>query len=136
MGFARDEREAAENIGIPAVGIVMGPMDAPTLSGDPIRSEEVDLTMRFISNGQPHRALPVTSSLCSAVAARIGGTLPNQMLGAAATTSIRLGMPSGILTVDADVAQERGDWVAHSGAFYRTARRLFDGRIYVPVSYA
>jgi hypothetical protein len=23
--------------------------------------------------------------------------------------------------------------VAHSGAFYRTARRLFDGRIYVPM---
>jgi hypothetical protein len=42
-------------------------------------------------------------------------------------------MPSGILTVGAEVAQEAdGQWVAHSGAFYRTARRLFDGRIYVP----
>jgi 2-methylaconitate cis-trans-isomerase PrpF len=25
-----------------------------------------------------------------------------------------------------------GNWTAHSGAFYRTARRLFDGRIHVP----
>ena len=34
----------------------------------------------------------------------------------------------------ADVAQDAaGAWVAHSGAFYRTARRLFDGRLYVPV---
>ncbi len=136
MGFARDEQEAAENIGIPAVGFVMPPMDAPTLSGAPIRSGEVDLTMRFISNGQPHRALPVTSSLCTAVAARISGTLLHQALGAEATTSIRLGMPSGILTVDADVTRDGGEWIAHSGAFYRTARRLFDGRIYVPVAHA
>jgi hypothetical protein len=43
-------------------------------------------------------------------------------------------MPSGILTVDADVTQDpAGLWTAHSGAFYRTARRLFDGRVYVPV---
>jgi 2-methylaconitate isomerase len=42
-------------------------------------------------------------------------------------------MPSGILTVGAEVEQSgAGQWVAHSGAFYRTARRLFDGRIYVP----
>jgi 2-methylaconitate cis-trans-isomerase PrpF len=42
-------------------------------------------------------------------------------------------MPSGVLTVGAEVEQESGGrWVAHSGAFYRTARRLFDGRIYVP----
>jgi 2-methylaconitate cis-trans-isomerase PrpF len=44
-----------------------------------------------------------------------------------------IGMPSGILTVGAEVEQDSaGQWVAHSGAFYRTARRLFDGRIYVP----
>jgi 2-methylaconitate isomerase len=42
-------------------------------------------------------------------------------------------MPSGILTVGAKVSRDSsGRWLAHSGAFYRTARRLFDGRIYVP----
>ena len=42
-------------------------------------------------------------------------------------------MPSGILTVDADVTRSAaGRWIAHSCAFYRTARRLFDGRVYVP----
>jgi 2-methylaconitate cis-trans-isomerase PrpF len=45
---------------------------------------------------------------------------------------LRIGMPSGILTVGADVGQENADWTARSGSFYRTARRLFDGRIYVP----
>jgi 2-methylaconitate cis-trans-isomerase PrpF len=134
MGFAHDEQEAGQNIGIPAIGFVAPPMDAPTLSGEPIRARDVDLTMRFLSNGQPHRALPVTSSLCTAVAARIIGTLLHQALGPEAGASIRLGMPSGILTVDADVTHDRANgWIAHSGAFYRTARRLFDGRIYVPL---
>jgi len=68
------------------------------------------------------------------VAARIEGTVTHQALGPDAAGSIRIGMPSGILTVDADVGRDAsGAWVAHSGAFYRTARRLFDGRIYVPV---
>jgi 2-methylaconitate cis-trans-isomerase PrpF len=134
MGLARNEQEASDDIGIPAIGFVAPPMDALTLSGDPIHANEIDLTTRFISNGQPHRALPVTSSLCTAVAARIVGTLPNQALGADAAASIRLGMPSGILTVDADVSRDGQHWIAHSGAFYRTARRLFDGRIYVPVT--
>ena len=68
------------------------------------------------------------------VAACITGTVVNQALTRAPEGSIRLGMPSGILTVGADVGRDSsGAWVAHSGAFYRTARRLFDGRIYAPM---
>lgn len=37
------------------------------------------------------------------------------------------------MTVDADVTCDgEAGWTAHSGALYRTARRLFDGRIHVP----
>jgi 2-methylaconitate isomerase len=134
MGLAHDDAEAGRTVGSPAIGFVAPPMRAPTLSGEPIRAEDIDLTARFISNGQPHRALPVTSSLCTAVASRIEGTLPYQALGRAGDGGIvRLGMPSGILTVDADVALVDGAWTARSGTFYRTARRLFDGRVYVPV---
>ena len=45
---------------------------------------------------------------------------------------LRLGMPSGVLTVGAEVMQEGGEWVARAGSFYRTARRLFEGRVLVP----
>jgi 2-methylaconitate cis-trans-isomerase PrpF len=133
MGLAADLEEAARGRGSPAVGFVAPASDAPTLSGEVIRAADVDLVARFISNGQPHRALPVTSSLCTAVAARITGTIVHQALAAEPTGPIRLGMPSGILTVGADVTHGADGWVAHAGAFYRTARRLFDGRIYAPV---
>lgn len=133
MGIARDDAEARVSNGVPAIGFVAPAMRAPTLAGEGIRSDQVDLTARFISNGQPHRALPLTASLCTAVAARIDGALASQALNGAPAAAVRIGMPSGILTVDADVTRSAaGAWTAHSGAFYRTARRLFDGRIYVP----
>ena len=133
MGIARDETEARSIAAVPIIGFVAPAMDSPTLSGQPIAAADVDLTARFLSNGQPHRALPLTASLCTAVAARIAGTLVAEATTNSGSEQIRIGMPSGILTVAADVTQNTaGAWVAHSGAFYRTARRLFDGRIYVP----
>ncbi|HEY8290775.1 MAG TPA: PrpF domain-containing protein, partial [Acetobacteraceae bacterium] len=75
MGIAAGDAEARTINAVPIVGFVAPPMDAPTLSGDALRADQVDLTVRFISNGQPHRALPLTASLCTAVAARIAGTV-------------------------------------------------------------
>src|SRR3984885_12105279 len=133
MGIARDDAEARTVAAVPIIGFVAPPMDAPTLSGDPISAAQVDLTARFLSDGQAHRARQHTDSLCQTVAANIAGTLGAEALAAEAVAQVRIGMPSGILTVGAEVEQSgAGQWVAHSGAFYRTARRLFDGRIYVP----
>ena len=133
MGIARNDAQARTIPGVPIIGFVAPPMDAPTLSGEPIAADQVDLTARFLSNGQPHRALPLTASLCTAVAANVAGTLVAEALRPGAGAQVRIGMPSGILTVGAEVSRDSaGQWLAHSGAFYRTARRLFDGRIYVP----
>ena len=133
MGIAGDAAAARALKGIPFMAVVSAPQDATTLTGETVKAADVDLTVRVVSSGQVHRALPVTISLCTAVAARITGTLVAEALSpSAGKTSLRLGMPSGILTVDADVVSEGGAWFARSGAFYRTARRLFDGRVWVP----
>ena len=134
MGIARDTTEAATISGVPMIGFVAPPLDAPTLTGEAIAKGDVDLTARFLSNGQPHRALPLTASLCTGVAARIAGTLVAEALapGAAQREAIRIGMPSGILAVGAAVEQTGpGGWIAQRGSFFRTTRRLFDGRIYL-----
>ena len=44
--------------------------------------------------------------------------------------AIRLAMPSGVLAVGAEVLPDGAGWVARRGSFYRTARRLFEGRVY------
>ena len=134
MGIAKDAQSARAITAVPYVGLVSAPADASTISGEPISADNVDLTIRIISNGQPHRALPLTASLCTAVAAPIEGTVVREMLrpNTNGKASFRLGMPSGILTVGAEVAKTGAGWVARRGAFYRTARRLFDGRVYLP----
>jgi len=131
MGLASDVA-AARAVSMPFIGLVSPPSDARTLTGETVRAADVDLTVRVVSSGQVHRALPVTISLCTAVAARITGTLVAEALSTTAGETLRLGMPSGVLTVDADVACENGVWIARAGSFYRTARRLFDGGVWVP----
>ena len=133
MGIAPDLEAARRITIVPFVCLVSPRADSLSLTGETVRAGDVDLTARVIANGQPHRALPLTIALCTAVAARISGTVAAEVCGAnAADGALRLGMPSGILTVDADVALQNSQWVARSGSFYRTARRLFDGRVWVP----
>ena len=130
MGIAGSVEEANRIRTVPYVGFVAPPGDSASLAGAAIAAADVDLLARVISNGQPHRALPLTASLCLAIAARISGTVVAECLRAGAADKIRIGMPSGILEVDADVALEGGAWVARSGAYLRTARRLFEGKVF------
>jgi 2-methylaconitate cis-trans-isomerase PrpF len=133
MGIAPDIESARRVTIVPFVAIVSPAADSPTLTGDSVSAREADMTVRVISNGQPHRALPLTISLCTAVAARIEGSVAAEMLSPLSSGNpLRLGMPSGVLTVGADVVRQDGGWVARAGSFYRTARRLFDGRVWVP----
>jgi len=136
MGIAPNVEEAAKRKSVPFIGFVSAPQDAKLLSGDTIKADEIDLTGRVISNGQPHRALPLTVSLCMAVASRLEGSVVSEVLrkGPNAEAPIRIGMPSGILTVAATVAQKSGAWHAEQGAFYRTQRRMFEGQVLVRAS--
>ncbi len=129
MGIAKTVDEARKK-SMPQIGFVSAPQEAVTLSGDRLTEASADLTVRIISNGQPHRALPLTGSLCTAVAAGIEGTIPHQLARAAKNGTLRLAMPSGVLTVGAEVVREAGGWRAVRGSFYRTARRLFEGYVY------
>ena len=136
MGTAPNVEEAAKRKSVPFIGFVSAPQDAKLLSGETIKADEIDLTGRVISNGQPHRALPLTVSLCMAVASRIEGSVVSEVLrkGTDAEAPIRIGMPSGILTVAATVRQKDSDWHAEQGAFYRTQRRMFEGQVLVRAS--
>jgi len=136
MGITKTLEEAARKATVPFVGFVAPAQDATLLTGASIKASDIDLTARMLSSGQPHRALPLTVSLCTAVAARIEGSVVHQAARATADRNapIRIAMPSGILTVAADVNNNDGLWHAEQGAFYRTQRRLFEGYVYVRAS--
>lgn len=122
--------EAAGKLGsIPKVAMICAPRDAPTLTGRVLKASEADIGIRMVSLGQPHRAVPITGSICLSVAARVPGTLPHRFCAAKAGP-IRIGHASGTTVVDALVVQ-RGDGTFHAeyGAVFRTARRLFEGNV-------
>jgi 2-methylaconitate cis-trans-isomerase PrpF len=131
MGIAADAEAAGRITSVPFICMVASPTNSPSLTGAAIAAAEMDLLARAMSNGQAHRALPLTISLCTAVAALIDDTLVAEARRGGGGM-LRLGMPSGILNVGAEVARQDGAWVARAGSFYRTARRLFDGRVWVP----
>jgi 2-methylaconitate cis-trans-isomerase PrpF len=130
MGIGESIEEARAKRLIPLIAFVSAPRESNTLDGSILAESAVDLTVRMISNGQPHRALPLTGSLCVAVACAIPGTIPHRLVRRDRGASLRLGMPSGVIQVDAEVVQERDDARAVRGSFYRTTRRLFAGTVY------
>ena len=129
MGLAATIESAGDIASIPKVAMVTRPGAAITLSGRALSSADSDISVRMISVGQPHRAVPVTGAICLAVASRVPGSIP-QALSAAASGPIRIAQPSGVTMVDASVVASGNGPHAEHGAIYRTARRLFDGNVY------
>ena len=134
MGLAPDPAAAVPSI--PKIALVAAPADAPTLSGRSLRAAEIDLLMRMMSVGQPHRAIAATGALCLAVACCVPGSIPNSLLARRENDGdeLRLGHPSGIVNVAAKVGCRDGKLQAEYAAIYRTARRLFQGEVLVPAA--
>jgi len=132
MGIAPDVDKAA-SISVPFVALVAPPAAMRVLSGRKLAAAEMDIAVRMMSNGQAHRATPLTGALCLAVTTRIPGAIPNEMARrlAPGVSQIRIGHASGVIVVDAKIDQPNdGHPHAQFAAVYRTARRLFEGRVH------
>ncbi|WP_162798884.1 PrpF domain-containing protein [Paracoccus indicus] len=84
--------------------------------------------MRTISVGQAHNAIPLTGALCLAAAIRTEGTIANKR-SLAGAGPIRIGHPSGTISVDADTSCDVGGMLVRHATVLRTARRLFEGQV-------
>ena len=126
----------AERIGLPSsgkavpkIGFVAPPQAATTLAGERLAPEAMQLCARIMSMGRPHRALPLTGALCTAVAAAIDGTLVAQARVGAG--DLMVAQPSGLLSLNAEVERHPA-WHARRAVVLRTARRLMEGCVLVP----
>jgi 2-methylaconitate isomerase len=134
MGIAPNIEAAATIPSIPRVAWVAAPTDTMTISGRKLSSADVEILVRMISTGQPHRAIPLTGALCLAVACRVPGSVPNQVVKSSVAgkdSNVRIGHPSGVIVVDAQVRTENEAFHASYATVYRTARRLFQGEVFV-----
>ncbi|MDB5650749.1 MAG: PrpF family protein [Hyphomicrobiales bacterium] len=125
--------ETPEQVTLMSPRIAMVAEAKPFMGIDRVMNDaNFDIATRMLSMERAHRAVPLASSLCLAVACRIEGTLPNLLSRPLAVGSpIRLGNPSGILSLGADVRHD-GGWIADSAGVYRTSRRLMQGEVAVP----
>ena len=130
MGTATNLEAAARVPGVPRVAMVSAPAASATLSGRALAASDVDLTVRMISMGQPHRAVPLTGALCLAVASQVPGSIPHG-LKRPGPGPIRIGHASGITVVDAVMEEATAGLEVRSAAVFRTARRLFEGHVRV-----
>jgi 2-methylaconitate cis-trans-isomerase PrpF len=126
MGLAPDEERAGASRAVPFIGMVARIRPWASRSGQRLGAGDADLSVRMLSSGNAHRAIPITSALCAAVACRTPGTLPLELCGSS-SGPLRIGHPSGVIVVEAERDPESGE-VRHASV-YRTARRLFEGQV-------
>ena len=131
MGLAPTVESAARSPSSPKVALVSPPRAAATLAGDTVDADAINLAVRMISLGRPHRAVPLTGAMCLAVAARIGGTVAAEAARPGRGGDLRIAHPSGTIELAADVRND-GDWHAERVVVYRTARRLMEGSVLIP----
>jgi hypothetical protein len=130
MGMAADDDVAARLTGLPKVAMMAAPTEARTLSGRTLGPGDADIHVRMISMGLPHRAVPLTGSLCLAAACRVPGSVAHRLMAPAARDGdIRIGHPSGSILVAAAVRQGASGVEIPHATVYRTARRLFQGEV-------
>jgi 2-methylaconitate cis-trans-isomerase PrpF len=114
---------------IPKIAMVSKPVRHHVLSGEEIREDEVDIVARVISNGQPHRAIPLTAALCAGVAAHVKGSIVESMLAENRLDPdiLRIGHASGSICIG---VEKNIDGTVKLANVFRTARPLMEGKVF------
>ena len=133
MGFAKDLKDATENSpAVPKVGFVTVPKSYTDISGAEVHAEDMDVCARVISVFKCHKACPLTSASAISVAAAMKGSVVEKVLRSTGTTErVRIGHPSGIMTMVPELKEENGELKLPSVGVQRTARRIMDGTLYI-----
>jgi 4-oxalomesaconate tautomerase len=92
------------------------------------------IASRFFVPDACHKAHPVTGTVCVSSACAISGTIASQLVSVrpAPQGVIEIEHPSGKIAIDLDADFTNGRHDLRRAALIRTARRVFEGRIFVP----
>ena len=134
MGFAKDLEDATANSpAVPKVGFFTKPVSFTDIAGQTVKMEDMDLCARVISVFKCHKACPLTSASSISVAAFLEGSVIWKTIGAPAAgrETVRIGHPSGVMTMYPYIEKENGELRLPSVAVQRTARRIMEGTLYI-----
>ncbi len=133
IGLVSDYREAAvKTAGSPKLAVISPAHDYTDIKGRLVKKQDMDVCVRVVSVGQPHKASPLTSATAIGGAAFIDGSILQDVLGGAALTdSVRIGHPSGVMKVYAFFKKDQNSVYFSGIAGQRTARVLMEGVLHV-----
>lgn len=130
IGVAKNAEEAARLGSVPRIAMAFAPRTHAVTGGRVLDAGSMDIVVRMISMGKPHRALPITGTVCLAAAMRIEGSVPHR-LARHREGALTIAHPSGLISVDATVSRgPDGHPQIQQGTVFRTARMLFDGHVF------
>jgi 2-methylaconitate cis-trans-isomerase PrpF len=124
MGLASAKDATAKSPGTPKIAVISRPVEASA----------VDVVARMTALQRLHKTFAGTGAVCLGVAAKIPGTLVNEVYGAsqpAETPVVRIGHPSGTIQVEIDMSMHDGRFVLRRACLVRTARLIMDGHVRV-----
>ncbi|MDO4268496.1 MAG: PrpF domain-containing protein [Eubacteriales bacterium] len=133
MGFAKDLQDATDNSpAVPKVGFVTVPKSYVDIAGQQVNEADMDICARVISVFKCHKACPLTSASAISVAAAMKGSVVEKVLRPMdQVVNVRIGHPSGIMTMVPELVEKDGELTLPSVGVQRTARRIMDGTLYV-----
>jgi hypothetical protein len=121
---------------IPKIAFVAGPQDYKTIAGQTVRKGEVDILARVIAMGKLHKAFAITAGIPAAAAAVVPGSIIHRVAAGAGgdlkERKLIIGHPSGQMDVGVQAKEEEGRIRILSCTVGRTARKIMDGRVYIP----
>ncbi|GAB3377046.1 2-methylaconitate cis-trans isomerase PrpF family protein [Azotobacter armeniacus] len=133
MGLATTTEEATRlRPATPKLAFVAPAADFQAAGGKRVRAAEIDLQARILSMGRLHHAMTGTGAVALAAAAAVPGTLVRRMIGRELASTLRFGHASGVLAVGAEARQSDGTWRITRVVMSRSARRLMEGKVWVP----
>ena len=135
LGFVDDWRKATEDSPfIPFVVFLSAPQNYISFTTKQVVSaDSIDIVARQMLEQNMHEAYAGTAAVCTGTAARIPGTLVNDLISKSicATELIRIGNPSGIFPINTVVEANGGSIHLIKASFGRTARIIMEGYVYV-----
>ncbi|MFQ5903592.1 MAG: 2-methylaconitate cis-trans isomerase PrpF family protein [Candidatus Binatia bacterium] len=134
MGIAKKEEATQKSPGVPKIAFVSPPTSYLTPKGI-VNASEVDIIARMTALQKLHKAYAVTGAVCLGTAAKIEGTIVNEIFSQNQPSNppaVRIGHPSGTIQVEIEIAKKNGKLKLTKAALVRTARLLMDGHVYVP----
>ena len=136
IGLAEDAQKARiQSPTRPMIAFVSPPAEYTSFTdGARIGIHEIDFVSRLFFMQTMHKTYAGTGTVCTGAAARIEGTIVNRVCSAKAGKDrmVRIGHPSGTISIEVEVENRPGGPELQLAAFGRTSRRIMEGYVYVP----